>query len=248
MSTGSIIGGILGGVGGSFVGSPQAGYALGSSLGGIIDGGNKWRKANQMQIAPTDPRQTQLLNEIIRKRRALEAGTMYQPQQDAISQQGAYAMNRVARASGGDINATIQALNMINRGTGRNMNELYGQMMGQSMNMMGIQNQLAQMIGAREYQTQAYNKAQAMGDSARILQNSMANLAGYYMRGGSGNAAQSVIQKILGGGNPSTSSGGVGGWSPSLNVNNVLGGGSNGGDDTIQNFLNGISSGRTFFQ
>ena len=178
-TTGSVIGGILGAVGGAVVGGPPgaaAGYTLGSGVGGAIGAGIDTKKAQDKQIPMSDPNQTSLLNEIIAKRKRLEAGSMYQPQQDTIMQAGAYGMNRAVRATGGDVGSTIKALSLINRGTGRNLNELYGNMMNQSVNMLQLQQAQTQAIENRSLGLQMYDKTQAMGDATKRLSDSKANI------------------------------------------------------------------------
>lgn len=172
MATGAIVGGILGAALGG--GSPL-GYALGSGVGGAIEGGMLWNKANNKQISETDPRTRLLYDEIVRKRKGLESGQLYQPQQDAIRQAGAQTMQTAAGVTGGDIGATVSALRGINRSTGRNLNELYGQMMGQSTNLLGQQTAVDQMLYNWNYQKQAYEKQQAMAHAAQTLKDSMAN-------------------------------------------------------------------------
>jgi uncharacterized protein YcfJ len=177
MATGAIVGGILGGALGSVIpGAGTAlGYSLGSGIGGLVEGGMMWNKANNKQISETDPRTRLLYDEIVRKRKGLESGQLYQPQQDAIRQAGAQTMQTAAGVTGGDIGATVSALRGINRSTGRNLNELYGQMMGQSTNLLGQQTAADQMLYNWNYQKQAYEKQQAMAHAAQTLQDSMAN-------------------------------------------------------------------------
>lgn len=172
MAIGSIVGGVLGAALG---GGNPLGYALGSGVGGALEGGMLWNKANKTQISETDPRTRLLYDEIVRKRKGLESGQLYQPQQDAIRQAGAQTMQTAAGVTGGDIGATVSALRGINRSTGRNLNELYGQMMGQSTNLLGQQTAVDQMLYNWNYQKQAYEKQQAMAHAAQTLKDSMAN-------------------------------------------------------------------------
>lgn len=178
MATGAIVGGILGGALGSVIpGAGTAlGYSLGSGIGGLAEGAVMWNKANNKQISETDPRTRLLYDEIVRKRKGLESGQLYQPQQDAIRQAGAQTMQTAAGVTGGDIGATVSALRGINRSTGRNLNELYGQMMGQSTNLLGQQTAVDQMLYNWNYQKQAYEKQQAMAHAAQTLKDSMANV------------------------------------------------------------------------
>ena len=107
MATGALIGGLLGTVGGAFAGNPALGYSLGSSLGGVVEGAALMGNANRKGLQANDPRTRLLYDEIVNKRKALETGQMYQPQQDMITQAGARAMNTAAGITGGDIGETV---------------------------------------------------------------------------------------------------------------------------------------------
>ena len=93
---GSTVGGILGGIIGaipSFGIGAAPGAAIGTALGGGVDAVVASSKAKNASINPVDLRQKILLDEIIRKRKMLESGAMYQPQQEAIQQMTAQTMN-----------------------------------------------------------------------------------------------------------------------------------------------------------
>ncbi|MDD4756098.1 MAG: hypothetical protein PHG29_08460 [Prolixibacteraceae bacterium] len=209
MATGAIVGGILGGALGSVIpGAGTAlGYSLGSGIGGLAEGAMMWNKANNKQISETDPRTRLLYDEIVRKRKGLESGQLYQPQQDAIRQAGAQTMQTAAGVTGGDIGATVSALRGINRSTGRNLNELYGQMMGQSTNLLGQQTAVDQMLYNWNYQKQAYEKQQAMAHAAQTLKDSMANTNAVIASRGKelGTDFKSLYESLFGGnGNAAT--------------------------------------------
>lgn len=168
MAIGQILGGIAGGVlGGTAIpglGAP-AGYAIGSAIGGGIEGAIQQKKAEGMELPTVTPLQTSLLNDIRMRRAAMEAGTMYQPQQENIKQIGTQAMRSAVQATGGDTNATISALQKIQRGTGRSLGELYGQMMNQANQTLALENQMATDFANREFRVAEYNKMQAMADA-----------------------------------------------------------------------------------
>jgi hypothetical protein len=108
---------------------------------------------------------------------------MYQPQQDAIMQMGAQGINRAVRATGGDIGSTMMAIKSINRGTGRNLNELYGGMMNQSVNLLGQQASITDALAKQSFSVDMYEKQQAMADAHRSYQNAMQNIQGLVARG-----------------------------------------------------------------
>jgi len=181
MALGSVLGGIAGGVIGSIpslgIGAP-AGFAMGSAIGGGIEGAIQKKKAEGMEIPSVTPLQTQLYEEIRSRRKAMEAGTMYQPQQQAIQQTGQGAMRSAVQATGGDIGATISALQKIQRGTGRSLNELYGQMMQSSNQLLGARTQMATDFANREYQVAAYNKLQMLADATQKQKDAKMIMAG----------------------------------------------------------------------
>lgn len=187
MATGAIVGGLLGGALGGIPSLGMGtgmGYALGSGIGGVVEGQALWGKAQNKQIPETDPRMALLFNEIRQKKAGLESGQFYQPQQDMIRQAGAQALGTAAGITGGDIGATVSALGAINRGTGRNLNELYGGMMNQSLNMGQQEQAIAQYLAGMRYQSRAYEQQQAMAHAAQTLQNGMQNLNAAVASGG----------------------------------------------------------------
>ena len=176
MGLGSTIGGVLGGVVGGVVGGlptvgigagPGAslGFAAGSGIGGAIDSSAQRKKGEGMEVQTTSPLEASLLDSIRSRRKALDAGTMYSPQQAAIQQTGTSAMRAATRVAGGDAGATISALQKIQRGEGRSLNELYGQQANQSTNLLGAEGQLTGAIAQREFQMSQWEKSQMMYDA-----------------------------------------------------------------------------------
>jgi len=179
--SGSLIGGILGATGGAMFGGgagAKAGYALGTTIGGAAEGLIGQQKAKSLPLGVSDPLQVQLLQDIRQRRMALDSGSMYLPQQQNIMQQGVLAMRRGAGVTGGDIGATVSALSMINRGTGRSLNELYGSMANESTQLLGQELGLGNMMASRAFQVQAWRKQQAMAQAARAITGAQSNAAG----------------------------------------------------------------------
>lgn len=168
MALGSILGGITGAaMGGLATGGAGVapGYAMGSAIGGGIEGMIQQKKAESMELPAASMLQTQLLEDVRNRRKAMEAGTMYQPQQQNIKQMGTQAMREAVKVAGGNAGATISALQKIQRGTGRSLGELYGQMMGAANQTLALENQMVTDMANRDYQVAAYNKMQQMGDA-----------------------------------------------------------------------------------
>lgn len=180
MSTASTIGGVLGGaIGGIYGGgNVSAGYALGSAAGGLIDSATQQKKSDETDIITQTPAQTALIEEMKMKKRALEAGTMYQPQQEQIRQMGTGALRQAARVTGGDSGAAVAAMSKIHRGTGRSLNDLYGAMMQQSMQMFPLESQMLEQIAQRQYGVSAHAKMQPMYDAMQKKKDAMGIIAG----------------------------------------------------------------------
>lgn len=182
MAIGQILGGVLGGAAGLALGgnpaTAAAGYSIGSGVGGLAEGMIQQKKAEGMDIMGVTPQQTQLLEDIRMRRRAMDAGTMYQPQQRSIMQTGQGAMREAVKATGGDTGATISALQKISRGTGRSLNELYGQMMNVGTQTLGLENQLVTDMANREYALSAYAQQQQMYDAMQKQKDALQIISG----------------------------------------------------------------------
>ena len=148
------------------------------SVASMIYGGIKSAKAKKMQVDQVDPRQVQFLADLERKRKMLESGQYYQPEQDAIKQQGKQAMNTITSLTGGNIGATINAINAVNRSTGRNLNQLYGNMSLESMRLQNLTGSIIESMAQRKQRVQEYAQDQAMGEAKQLTQQGMRGLEG----------------------------------------------------------------------
>ena len=179
MSTGQIIGGVIGAAAGSyFGGNTSTGYALGSAAGGLVDSSIQQKKAGEMDILTQTPAQTALLEEMRMKRRAMEAGTYYQPQQEQIKQMGTGALRAATRVAGGDAGSTISAMSKIHRGTGRTLDQLYGTMMQKSLQMLPMEAQMLEGIAQREHKVSEWEKLQPMYDAMQKSKDAQQIIAG----------------------------------------------------------------------
>jgi hypothetical protein len=185
MALGQTLGGIAGGIGGTLLGiPPPVGAAIGGGLGGLIDAGVSQGKANNAPLPLEDFRQTQLLADLARKRRALESGAAYQPQQDTLRQAGLQTQENIKGVTGGDVGATVGALMGVNRGTGRGLNELYGSMSMEGLKMSDLMKEMTENIAKRRLEIQAYQKAQLMTQAGQQQQDATSQLYGAAARMG----------------------------------------------------------------
>jgi len=152
------------------------GLSLGTNAAGLAKA-SKDKKAAQAMIVPeVDWRQQQVFDSLQQQKRGLETGSAYAPQQAAITQQGLGAINAVTGVAGGDVGATIDAIAKVNRGTGRTMNELYGGMNQENVQLQGLIANTAQQMSERSYQILVSQKAQAMADAMKRKQQYAQNL------------------------------------------------------------------------
>jgi len=144
--------------------------ALSASLGIAPE---LFKGKNKNNLPLTDPAQVDYLAALKRKQRALDTGTMYQPQQDLIRGAGAKAQSNLLKLTGGDIGASVAGVNAVNRSTGRNLNELFGEMGLEGLKMNDMVGSLIDKIAQRKLEIQAYQKGQQMVSSAQTKQDLM---------------------------------------------------------------------------
>ena len=148
------------------------------SVAGMIAGGIRSHRAKKMAVDQVDPRQTLFLSELERKRKLLESGLYYQPEQDAINQQGKQALNTITSLTGGNIGATLNAINVVNRSTGRNRNQLYGNMSIESMRLQSLASNIIGSMTQRKERIQEYQQDQEMAEGKQLTQQGMRGLEG----------------------------------------------------------------------
>lgn len=200
--------GILGGLisGGSGIISGLISNIAGGIKAGIA---HKQAKKAAASVGLENFKQQQFLQQLQEKRRALESGSAYQAQQEAIRQQGALAGSNVLKLGGGAVGTAISALNRINRSTGRNLNELYGNMSMEGLQMQNLIGQTVQSMANREYSIKAMAAGQALAESKQTSKDVMANAmgtlssltSGLKLGGiGGGTVNQPITNAVMGGG------------------------------------------------
>ena len=148
----------------------------GGALGGMIGGSMAEKKASKMDLPLTDPMQVEYMNTLLRKQKALETGTAYAPEQDLIKQIGGKAQENILKLSGGNVGAAVGNTMAVNRSTGKNMNELFGQMSLEALKMDELIGNVTDKIAARKLGVQAYKQQQAMTAATQEKQDAMKNL------------------------------------------------------------------------
>ncbi len=186
--------------------------SLGQNAIGLIKSNSDLKKANAMVIPQTDWRQQEVYDRMRDRARSLETGAAYAPQQASIAQQGLSAMGAATRTAGGGIGTTIGALSNINRSTGRLMNELYGGMSSEGLQMQNLIAQTAKSMADRALSIQFNEKQQALADATERKQGYQQGLttalSDMYGSSTLGDITGS-LQGLLGGGGNSNQSGGL---------------------------------------
>ena len=181
---------------------PGLGTLIGAgvgAIGGELESLAKKKRDAQNPLALTDPTQIGLYNELKRKQRSLETGAAYQPQQDLIKQAGTETMDNIVKVSGGNVGTAVASLNSAQRATGRNMNELFGEMSAESFRMEDLMNDLTTKIANRRLEIEGYEKGQANLTAATKQHDLTQGLMGF-AASDKGNQFVSYVKNLLGGG------------------------------------------------
>jgi hypothetical protein len=158
---------------------PTVSIPAGQALGETIEGGIKSNQAKKMQPPLNDPEERASLDKLKNQQDLMESGQYFAAPKADIMQRGQEAINAVSRVTGGDIGATITGINRVNRGTGRNLNELYGQMSIEGLKLQqvigGLQSSMAkrrlgiQMYQEREKALQGQEEQKKGGENLNAL-------------------------------------------------------------------------------
>lgn len=199
----SVLGGAVSGLTGA-KSSEEKGGAIGDLVKQLVNpvtsivqgimGASAAAKAKKAFVPLESFRQQSFLNELEGKRKALQTGSLYKAQQDAITQQGALSSQNVLKSTSGDIGATIGALNRINRSTGRNLNELYGNMSMEALQLDSLIGNTVQQMANREYQINMGNKMQKLAQAEQMKKDAGANILGTLHQAASGMGGANLAQ------------------------------------------------------
>jgi len=137
---------------------PTVSIPAGQALGETIEGGIKSNQAKKMQPPLNDPEERASLDKLKNQQDLLESGAYFSAPKADIMQRGQEAINAVSRVTGGDIGATITGINRVNRGTGRNLNELYGQMSIEGLKLQQVIGALQSSMAKRRLGIQMYQE------------------------------------------------------------------------------------------
>lgn len=152
------------------------GLSIGQNAMGLMKANRDVKQANAMSIPSVDWRQKEAYDDLQNKARTLETGTAYAPQQEAILQQGLGSLGAVARTAGGGVGSTISGINMVNRGTGRLLNELYGGMSQEGLQLQNLIQSTANNMANRSLNIAVANKQQALADAMKRKKQYQQNL------------------------------------------------------------------------
>lgn len=184
------------------------GLSLGQNAIGLGKANRDLKSAQGMVIPMTDWRQQEAYESLKDKARSLETGAAYAPQQASIQQQGLGAIGAATRVAGGDTGATLGAIANINRSTGRLMNELYGGMSSEGLQLQNLLASTAKSMADRSLSIQWAGKQQALADAMKRKQQYQQNLTNVMTDVFGGGLVGGAVDSIFGKGNNQQGSGG----------------------------------------
>lgn len=152
------------------------GLSLGSNAMGLMKANRDVKNAQGMVIPSTDWRQQEAYESLKDKARSLETGAAYAPQRSSLTQGGLSAINAIKGVTGGDIGSTVSAIQSTQRGTGRLMNELYGGMSQEGIQLQSLLASTAQNMANRSLNIDVAKQQQALGDAMKRKQQYQQNL------------------------------------------------------------------------
>jgi hypothetical protein len=138
-----------------------------SSGANLLSSAIKKGQANRLLPPETDPQLSALLEDIRREKQSVQSG--YDPitmlNKQFISQRGAEALKAATRVSGGDSVGAIEAINKINRSTGRNISEMALGQAGRAGLYSDRMSELIRNMSERKLQLQLLQYRSALGQS-----------------------------------------------------------------------------------
>lgn len=208
MSSGATTGMLSGAAGGAATGSAFGpwGTAIGAVAGGII-GGVKGQKADDAQmISESDPLEVARLSELRRKSKQLETGTDPLTKLNIRENQRSVrsAQHGIARVTGGDVGATISAMQKAQMTAQTGNNRAVAEAAKRIPYFDNAVGGLTSRIADRKLQLQLLNRAQKTAESAQY--NTDANVSGQALIGALGGGLNLNNQNVINGGNVSKSS------------------------------------------
>lgn len=154
----------------------QVSSAMTLGLAEFIIGQHQMNKANKMPYLEVDPLQEASLQELQRKQRNLESGYYFSPEVDAIKQSGTTAMSNVAKMTGGDVGATIAAIQQIYGTQGKALSNVAQQQAQESLRMDSLISEIVGEMANRRQQVSGWKKTQEITMGATNIQSGLGNM------------------------------------------------------------------------
>lgn len=151
------------------------GVAGALGVGQLIASALKKNKANGLQPEADDIEQRNFLNEINRKRKAINTGAAYQEQMGELKNQQASTINGMLSASGGAGGAAIAGMARAGRGTSSAFANILAQGDQKEMALTQMSDDLIQRMSGRRLDLQNYEYTRALGEAAKLEQGGMGN-------------------------------------------------------------------------
>lgn len=148
MANGENLGAIGTGVGFLFGG--PAGAMLGGSIGGALGGVQQRKTAREAMPSPVDPMQSTMLEQVRRRRRAMETGAAFSNAKDGINSQLATTQRNILRRSGGQTGSAIAGVGLAQGQAARQLGALQTEQIRLGNELAAQEQALAdKMVGRR---------------------------------------------------------------------------------------------------
>lgn len=159
------IGTVLGTAVGTAFGMPQIGAMAGQAIGSTIGGIQQKNAANKMSVPAVDPTQATMLEQIRRRRRAMETGGAFGNLEGGIKSTLATTQRNILRRGGGQVGSTLSALGMAGASAVGQLGNLQTKQMELANQLAGQEQALNQRIAQRrlELGLLAQNRLSAQG-------------------------------------------------------------------------------------
>ena len=171
------IGTVAGAVLGAPFGMPQIGAMAGQAIGNTIGGMQQRRTARNAMPSAIDPMQSTMLEQVRRRRRAMETGAAFSNVKSGINSQLATTQRNILRRSGGQTGSAIAGLGLAQGQAARQLGALQTEQFRLSNELAAQEQALAdKMVGRRlllQMERAKSLEAQGKEDSSMGIQNIM---------------------------------------------------------------------------
>lgn len=207
------IGTVAGAAIGSAFGMPQIGAMAGQAIGSTIGGSMQRKAAREAMPSAVDPMQSTMLEQVRRRRRAMETGAAFSNAKDGIQSQLATTQRNILKRSGGQTGSAIAGIGLAQGQAARQLGALQAEQIRLGNELAAQEQALAdKMVGRRlllQMERAKSLEAQGKEDYSMGMQNLMSFIGQMNPEQMKQNVASlgSNVKSLFGGGNQLASAG-----------------------------------------